>query len=82
MSIRSMSVLAWMASMSLVWALFVPSVLSWTGLGWLSLLGFLALSTTLTLVMRSSRSVGQVIADTEAEPAPVVASRTRGEGAS
>jgi hypothetical protein len=34
------------------------------------------------LVMRSSRSIGQVIADTEAEPAPAVASRRRGEGAS
>jgi hypothetical protein len=75
MSIRWMSVLAWVASMSLVWAVFVPSVLSWTGLAWVSVLSFLTLSAALTVAMRSPRSVAQVIAATEAEPAPAGASR-------
>ena len=71
MSIRWISVFAWLALMSVVWAVFTPSVLPWSGLVWVGVLGFLTLSAALTLAMRSSRSVAQVIADTEGAPARV-----------
>jgi len=67
MSIRWISVLAWVASMAVVWAVFTPAVLSWPAFLWLSVVGFLVLSGVLTVAMRSPRSVGDVIADTEAE---------------
>ena len=68
MSIRWMSVLAWVTSMLFVWAVFTPSPLSFTALAWVSVLGFMALSVGLTVALRSPRSLAQVIADTEAEP--------------
>jgi len=68
MSIRWISVLAWMTSMGVVWAVFTPAVLSWTGFVGVSVLGFLVLSAVLTMTMRSPQTVWQVIADTESEP--------------
>jgi putative Ca2+/H+ antiporter (TMEM165/GDT1 family) len=77
MSIRWMSVLAWVTSMSVVWGVFTPSVLPWTGLAWVSVLSFMALTVALSVAMRSPRSVAQVIADAEAEPARGVARLAR-----
>ncbi len=54
--------------MGAVWAVFTPAVLSWTALVWITVLGFAVLSGVLTMVMRSPRSVWQVIADSEVEP--------------
>jgi protein-S-isoprenylcysteine O-methyltransferase Ste14 len=77
MSIRSMSILAWVTSMAFVWAVFTPSPLSFTGLVWVSVLGFVALSIGLTVAARSPRSLAQVIADAEAEPTRGVARLAR-----
>jgi hypothetical protein len=51
-------------------------MISGTGLVLVTVLGFLVVWTTLTTVMRSPRSVTQVIADTERESARAVARRT------
>ncbi len=77
MSIRWMSILAWITSMVFVWAVFTPYPLSFTGLAWVSVLGFLVLSVGLTVVMRSPRSLSQVIADAETEPTRGVARLAR-----
>jgi hypothetical protein len=77
MSIRWMSILAWITSMVFVWAVFTPSPLSFTGLVWVSVLGFLALSVGLTVLIRSPRSLAQVIEDAEGEPTLGVARLAR-----
>ena len=63
------SVIALVASMSVVCAIFVPYGFPWTGLGWASL----ALSAAVLLAMRSTGSIRQVIYDVEAEPGLAVA---------
>ena len=62
-------VVALVASMSVVCALFVSYGFPWTGLAWASL----ALSAAVLLAMRSTGSIRQVIRDVEAEPAFAVA---------
>jgi cytochrome c-type biogenesis protein CcmH/NrfF len=81
MSIRLMSVVTWVVAMLAFGLFFTPRVLSWAGLVWLSVVGFLLLSGLLMVVTRSrSRTATQVIADTEAEPGLAPATRSGGAG--
>ena len=57
------------ASMSVVWASFIPYGFPWTGLVWVTL----ACACALWLRTRSARSIWQVIDDVDAKPAWVVA---------
>jgi hypothetical protein len=57
------------ASMTILWAIFIPHGSPWMGLVLVSLAVFGAL----WVRMRSPRSVSQVIDDIEAEPVPVAA---------
>jgi hypothetical protein len=57
------------ASMSIVWGIFIRYGFPWMGLVWVSL----AFSGALWLRMRSPRSIAQVIDDVEAEPVRAVA---------
>jgi hypothetical protein len=79
MSIRWIGVLAWVALMSLVWVIFTPAALSWAGLAAAGVLTWFALLTALTVApgLSQPRSVAQIIAETEAEPALAVASASR-----
>ena len=76
MSIGWLVALAWSVLMSLVWFIFTPAVLSWTGLAVVGVVTWFALAAALSAAEGSSRSrsVAQVIADTEAEPALAVVS--------
>ena len=65
------SVAALVASMSVVCAIFVPYGFPWLGLAWASL----ALCAGCFLALRSTRSIGQVIHDVEAEPMLAVPER-------
>jgi hypothetical protein len=67
---RRVSILAWAASLSILWAIFVvPSGQPWTGLVWLGALAFLLVSTTvLMLGTAAPTSLVTVIESVEAEP--------------
>jgi hypothetical protein len=79
MSIGWMVAVAWATLMSIVWLIFTPAVLSWPGLAVVGLLTWFALAAALTAATQSSglRSVTQVIADAEAEPAYALARAPR-----
>ena len=63
--------LGWTTAMAIVWALFVPKVLSVGTFTLLSLIGPLALvgASVLWRTQNPSPSVGQILADLEAAPA-------------
>ncbi len=66
-SSRWISVVAWVAAMTVVWSIFVPFGLP-KGLVWISVLGLTALSAALWMRLGSTRSTAQLIEDVEAEP--------------
>ena len=67
------SVVALLASMSVVWTLFRMPGFPWTGLLWASL----AVGAAILLRKRAGRSITQVIEDAEAEPARALATQPR-----
>ncbi len=73
MSKRWIVVLAWVISIALIWAILIPQGLSWAGLIILTGLSLLALWAATWFGVEPTRSVAEVIDDTEAEPALAVA---------
>jgi hypothetical protein len=69
---RWMSVITWVASMWILWALFVPEELSPSVIVWVSVLGLLGLtSAVFWQKTRRARSITQMLDDLEAEPKSV-----------
>ena len=66
-STRWIRVVGLVASMTILWAIFIPYGLPWMGVVLVSL----AVSGALWMRMRSPRLLSQVIDDIEAEPVPV-----------
>ena len=73
-STRWIRVVGLLASMSLLWALFIPYGFPWMGFVWVSL----ACSGALWLRKQSTSSIAQMIHDLEAEPARAVAASRGG----
>lgn len=76
-STRWIRVVGLLASMSLLWALFIPYGFPWMGFAWVSL----ACSGALWLRKQSTSSIAQMIHDLEAEPARAVATPRGGRRA-
>lgn len=68
-STRWIRMVGLVASMTILWAIFMPYQFPWIG----GVLVSLAVGGALWLRMRSPRSVSDVIGDIEAEPVPVAA---------
>jgi len=68
-SSRRTRVVTWAAPMSVVCLVFIFHGFPWTGLAWVSLVAF---SAALWAGTGVTRSIGQVIDDIEAEPAPAI----------
>ena len=69
MSNRWKAALAWIASMSVVWTLFVPRAVSLTELLALSIVGFVVLGvSTLWAKGQPALSMSQILQDIESEP--------------
>lgn len=68
-STRWIRVAGLVASMSIVWTVFIPYGFPWMVFLWVSLAGLGAL----WLVKRSPRSIAQLIDDVEGEPVPAAA---------
>jgi len=73
MTNRSIAVLAWLAAMAAIWAVFVFNGLSLTVLGWVTAVGVGALLVAARLGSGSARSITTLLDDLEAEPRPVQA---------
>lgn len=72
MSTRWKAALAWIASMSVVWAIFVPRGISLMELVSVSVLGLVALVMSALLAGdRPPRSIRQILDDTKNEPRAV-----------
>jgi hypothetical protein len=67
---RWTGVAALAASMSVVWLVFILLGSPWTGLMWVVSLAFAAALWATRRATRSSRSIGDVLADLESEPVP------------
>ena len=61
------------ALMSVVWLAFILYGSPWTGLMWVVSMAFAGAILASRRGTRSSRSIGQVIADLESEPVPATA---------
>ena len=77
MSKRWPGVAALAVSMSVVWLVFILYGFPWIGLMWVVSLASAAALWASQHDELSSPSIGQVIADLEAEPVPVIATPTR-----
>ena len=67
---RRVSILAWAASLSILWAIFVvPSGRPWTGMVWLGALAFLLVSSTVRILGAAAPgSLATVVQGVENEP--------------
>lgn len=72
-STRWMRVVGLVASLAVVWALFIPYGLPWMGLALVSM----AFAAAVWQRMRSNRSIAQMLYDVEGEPARAVAASPR-----
>ena len=77
MSKRWTGVAALAVSMSVIWLVFILIGSPWIGLMWVVSLAFTAALWASGRGAKPSRSIGQVIADLESEPLPVIATPTR-----